>query len=138
MKTILLPARLENLESFTRYLSQFLTAHGFSGERVQEIELAAEEALVNIMRYAYPEKPGDLQIRCRAEADGALTLEFEDNGVGFDPTSLPDPDLELSISEREIGGLGVFLIRKMVNEVRYRRERDRNILTLVVRERRGA
>lgn len=137
MKTIRLPARIENLESFTRFLSEFLLANGFSGERVQEIELAAEEALVNVIRYAYPEKTGDLEIRCQDEGDGALTMEFEDSGVEFDPTSLPDPDLKLSISEREIGGLGVFLIRKMVNEVRHRREGDRNILTFVVRKRRG-
>ncbi|RJR31236.1 MAG: ATP-binding protein [Desulfobacteraceae bacterium] len=137
MKSIRLPARIENLENFTTFLSDFLNARGFPRERVQEIELAAEEALVNIIRYAYPEKPGDLEIRCRAGEDGALTMEFEDSGVDFDPTSLPDPDLTLSIAQREIGGLGVYLIRKMVNEVRHRREGERNILTFVVREKRG-
>jgi serine/threonine-protein kinase RsbW len=137
MKTIRLPALIENLESMTRFLSDFLAASGFPGERIQEIELAAEEALVNIIRHAYPEKPEDVEIRCRTERDGALTMEFEDTGVDFDPMSLPDPDLKLSVSEREVGGLGVFLIRKMVNEVRHRRDGDRNILTFVVRAKRG-
>lgn len=100
--------------------------------------MAAEEILVNVIRYAYPGGgPGEVEIRGRADSGDGVTLEFEDNGEPFDPTSLPQPDLNLSVSDREVGGLGVFLVRKMVNEIRYRREGDRNILTFVVRKSRG-
>ncbi len=64
-------------------------------------------------------------------------IEFRDQGIAFDPLSLPPPDLNSPLSERKIGGLGVFLIRKMINEVRYRRDGDQNVLTFFVREKRG-
>ena len=97
--------------------------------------MAAEEVLVNIIRYAYSEgSPGDVELRGRVVSEGEFMLEFEDGGVPFDPTSIPPPDVNLSLSRREPGGLGFFLVRKMVNEVRYRRERNRNILTFLMRK----
>lgn len=135
MKTIRLSARIASLDTLIQFVSDFLGANGFPGERIQEIEMAAEEVLVNIIRYAYPEgEPGEVEIRGRSESDHELILEFEDSGAPFDPTSIPEPDLNLSLSEREVGGLGVFLVRKMVNEVRYRRAGERNILTFFVRK----
>jgi serine/threonine-protein kinase RsbW len=135
MKNVRLPATMANLELLVRFVSEFLNANGFPGERIQEIEMAAEEVLVNIISYAYPEGgPGEVEIRGRADSEDELTLEFEDNGAPFDPTSSPQPALTLSLSDREVGGLGIFLVRKMVNEVRYRRKGDRNILTFLVRK----
>lgn len=64
-------------------------------------------------------------------------LEFEDGGVPFDPASLPPPDVNLPLCRREAGGLGGFLVGKMVDQVRYRRERDRNILTFLIRQKQG-
>lgn len=100
--------------------------------------MAVEEIVVNVTRYAYPEgEQGALEIRARAASGDDVILEFEDHGAPFDPTSLPPPDLNPSVSDREVGGLGVFLVRRMVNEVRYRRDGDRNILTFVIRKNRG-
>jgi serine/threonine-protein kinase RsbW len=135
MNDFRLPATMENLSNLMRFVADLLTKNGFPEQRVLEIEMAAEEVLVNIIRYAYPEQsPGEVELKGRALSEDEFMLEFEDGGVPFDPTSLPSPDVNLPLSRREPGGLGFFLIRKMVNEVRYRREKNRNILTFLIRK----
>jgi len=135
MKALRLPATMENLSDLMRFVTDLLTKNGFPEQRALEIEMAAEEVLVNIIRYAYSEgSPGDVELRGRVVSEDEFMLEFEDGGVPFDPTSIPPPDVNLSLSRREPGGLGFFLVRKMVNEVRYRRERNRNILTFLMRK----
>ena len=131
---IALPAKLESLEKLMRSISDCAKAQGFQEKRIREIELAAEEALVNIFNYSYPGRPGEVEVACKAEED-CFTVEIVDSGIPFDMTSLSDPDITLSTEERRIGGLGVFLIKKMVDEVRYRRENDRNILALIIKKR---
>ncbi|MBN2125466.1 MAG: ATP-binding protein [Deltaproteobacteria bacterium] len=133
-----LPAKLENLERFMDLVSAFASEMGFSGKRVQEVQLAVEEALVNVINYAYPEgTPDDVEVRCSADEEGRGIIEIRDRGIPFDGTSLSDPELDAPISERKVGGMGVYLIRKMANEVRYRREGDANILTLAFAGNRG-
>ncbi len=105
---------------------------GFSEKRIHQIELALEEALVNVFRYAYPESCGEVEVVCR-EKGGRLVIDIIDSGVPFDPGDVPDPDTKnCSIREKKLGGLGCFLIRKMADEVRYRREAGHNVLTLVL------
>ncbi len=128
-----MPAKLENLGRLMESVSDCAKSQGFGQEEIRKIELAAEEALVNIFRYAYPEGPGDVEMTCGADR-GRFTLEIIDSGIFFDPTAMPDPDVTSGIQERETGGLGVFFIRRMMDEVRYRRERDQNILTLVIQK----
>jgi serine/threonine-protein kinase RsbW len=132
-----LPARLENLQSFMKPVLNCAKTEGFDQKRIQEIELALEETLANIFNYAYPGTPGDVEINCKLET-GRLIIEIIDSGIPFDITSLSDPDLTADIEERKIGGLGVFLVKKMMDEVRYRREKDRNILNLIIKKRKRA
>ena len=127
-------ARLENLGRFIQSVSDCAKAQGFGREETSKIELAAEEALVNIFRYAYPERPGDVETTCKAD-QGRFTLEIIDSGIPFDPTAMPDPDVTAGIQEREAGGLGIFLLKKVMDEVRYRRENDQNIVTLIIQKR---
>lgn len=136
MKVLLslhLPAKLENLGRCKESVADCARAQGFDQKRIYEIELAVEETLVNIFNYAYPEPPGDIEINCKLE-NGRFIIEIIDSGIPFDMTSLTDPDLTADVEERKIGGLGIFLVKKMVDEVRYRREGDRNILTLAVKK----
>ena len=98
---------------------------------MNEVELATEEALINIIHYAYPERAGEVEIRYRKDGDTVLKLEIMDNGIPFDPLSLSEPDLAANLSDRKVGGLGVMLIREMAAEVRYRRDGDANVLTLI-------
>ncbi len=129
---------MENLPNLIRFVTDLLTKNGFPEQRALEIEMAAEEVLLNIILYAYSEgSAGEVELRGRALCEDEFMLEFEDGGVPFDPTSIPPPDVNLPLSRREVGGLGFFLVRKMVNEVRYRREKNRNILTFLIRKNRG-
>lgn len=126
-------AKLENLERLIRSVSVCARAQGFDRERISEIELATEEAFVNICNYSYPEKTGEVEISCKLD-DSHFIIEIIDSGIPFDITSLSVPDTSGDIDERRIGGLGVFFIKKMMDEVRYFRENERNILNLIVKK----
>ena len=116
-----------------QFVSDFAENHGFSQKRIQEIELATEEALVNIINYAYPGKlTGEVEVRCKMDNNTTIIIEILDAGIPFDFNSLSEPDLDATIAGRPIGGLGVFLIKKMADDVRYSREGEKNILTLIV------
>lgn len=129
---------MENLDRLMKSILGFLRGKGFPEERIQEVELASEEALVNIIRHGFPgREPGEVEVRCRTDDDEQVEIAFLDDGVPFDPTSRSRPDLDLPVEERQVGGLGVFLIRKLINETRYRREGGRNIFTWVVHRERG-
>ena len=129
---IKLPAKLENLGRWMEAVSECAREQGFDQKKIGKIELALEEALVNICNYSYPEEPGDVEVNCQ-EDDSRFIIEIIDSGNPFDMTSLPAPDLPSSIEERKIGGLGIFLIKRMVDEVRYRREGNFNILKLTIK-----
>lgn len=129
---IVLPAKLEHLQTFLDRISQCARGQGLPEKRIHEIELVVEEVLVNIFNYAYPEGDGEVTVICRTDEEGHLIIETIDNGLPFDPLSREDPDLTQDIAERQIGGLGVFLMKTLMDEVHYRRENDKNILTLIV------
>ena len=124
-------AKIEHLERLIAFVAGHAKMAGFTVNRINEIELAAEEVLVNIFQYAYPGTDGDVGIECRIEDDVRLVLVISDNGTPFNILEVPDPDVTADISDREIGGLGVFFVKEMVDEARYRRKGNSNILTLV-------
>ncbi|EKD40519.1 MAG: anti-sigma regulatory factor [uncultured bacterium] len=126
-----LRADLENLERTRTLVSECASAQHFGAARVSEIELALEEAFANICNYAYAGQPGEIEVNCFAE-DGGMVIELTDSGISFDITIVDDPDITADLSEREPGGLGIFLIRELIDEVVYRREGDKNILRLFV------
>jgi serine/threonine-protein kinase RsbW len=123
-------ARLENLNEFLSFIGSCAEKKGFNKDSLNRIHLVMEEALVNVMQHAYAEPAGQAEVRC-LESDGpALIIEIRDQGLSFDPLQLPQPDLKADIAERKIGGMGVFFIRKMTDQVRYHREDDTNVLGL--------
>ena len=126
---------LENLDAFRQMIAGFAAQIGFSDERIQEIVMATEEALVNIFNYAYPETADSVTVDCRFEDPDRFFIEISDQGAPFDLLSVPEPDLSATVSTRQIGGLGVFFIRKLMDEVRYRREGARNVLTFINKRR---
>lgn len=133
LTSLRMSAKLENLGTFIGSLSNCAKTQKFEQEKVSRMELAAEEALVNVFRYAYPEAPGDVEMTCKLEED-RFTIEIIDSGIPFDVTATPDPKVTGGVHEREPGGLGIFFIKKVMDEVRYRRENDRNILTLIIQK----
>lgn len=112
------------------FVSGLARERGFGPKRILEVELAAEEALVNILTYAYPEDPGDIEIACKEKGGPRLILEITDYGIAFDPLAFPVPDLLVELAIRRVGGLGVFFVRQMADHVEYRRTKDANVLTL--------
>ena len=98
------------------------------------MDIAVEEIFVNIASYAYENEPGKVTIRLRETEDPkGITVTFVDEGAPFDPVTRPDPDVTLSAKERSIGGLGIYLVKKSMDDVRYRYEGNLNILTLTKR-----
>jgi len=132
MSKIRLPAKIENLKRLIQFVLDCAKSQGFAKKRIQEIELATEEALVNIFIYAYPKHTGEVELRCKMDDDTRFVLEILDTGIPFNIHSISEPDLTENISERKIGGLGILLIRNMVDEVQYRRDGESNILTLII------
>ena len=96
-----------------------------------QINLALEEAVVNVMNYAYPEQEG-MPVRLNMQGDNTrLIFTLEDDGIPFNPTAdAKSPDITLSAEERPIGGLGIFLVKKIMSNVRYERLDNHNILTM--------
>ena len=94
------------------------------------LNLALEEAVSNVLLYAYP-KGVEPRVDLRAVVlDDRLEFTVSDSGVPFDPTSIPDPDLSVDLKDRPIGGLGIFLVRRIMDAVSYTRENDKNILSM--------
>jgi len=130
MSLIARPATLENLEELIQFVTTHARSNGFGPKRITEIQLAVEEALVNIMNYAYPGQTGQVKMACTVKNKNRFVVEVTDHGIPFDILSFEEPDLTSELSRRQVGGLGVFFIRKLANEVQYRRIQDKNILTL--------
>ncbi|MDD4240764.1 MAG: ATP-binding protein [Smithellaceae bacterium] len=130
-----MPARVESLHELLTFIRVEAKKRGFSESALGRIELVAEEALVNVFVHGYADGQGDVEVRCLVSDDPALTIEIHDRGVSFDPLSLADPDVHADLTKRKIGGMGVFLIRKMTDAVAYRREGNTNILTMTFRNR---
>ena len=97
-----------------------------------KIRLCSEEAVVNVVNYAYEGGNGFLDIETEA-AEGWFILKLKDAGTPFDPLSAPEPDITLAADEREIGGLGIFLCKQMMDEVHYAYEGGCNILTMKIK-----
>lgn len=125
-----LPATLASLQPLLAFVLSHAEAAGFGSDRLREIELVMEEVLVNVFNYAYPGEPGDVGVTCDVTTEGRLRIEIADAGVPFDPLNRNDPDLEVDLAERGIGGLGIFFVKRLIGDVRYRREGGQNILTL--------
>jgi anti-sigma B factor antagonist/stage II sporulation protein AA (anti-sigma F factor antagonist) len=132
LATITIPAHLESVARGMAFVVAWVTAAGLPPRRVSAIEIAAEEVLVNICRHAGVDRTGMVEIRCMRDGTHRLRIEFIDTGRPFDMLTLPAPDLLAEVNQRPVGGLGVWLIRTLVDTVTYRREGCRNILQLAV------
>jgi serine/threonine-protein kinase RsbW len=131
MTTITLPARIDSLPRGLALVVECAVAAGFPPQRVTEIELAVEEALANICFYAYPESSGEIEVRCTQDETRHFLIEFTDSGIPFDILARPAPDLTGDVAQRQIGGLGIPLIRALMDNVTYHRKGARNILRLM-------
>ena len=99
-----------------------------------KIRLSIEEAVENVVRYAYDGGRGWIEVGTELDAEGVmLTILLRDAGVPFNPLEIPDPDITLSAEERKIGGLGIFLCKKLMDHIEYKYEDGCNVLTMYKR-----
>ncbi len=128
---ITLHNRVEELRRLEEFVNEFVLEKRLPDCNLFELNLVLEEVFTNIVFYAFRDKEEHHIYITMEHQDGGLYITVEDDGIPFDPTLREPPsDLDKSVEEREVGGLGIHLVRNLMQEVTYRREGERNILTL--------
>ncbi|HRQ23509.1 MAG TPA: ATP-binding protein [Anaerolineales bacterium] len=128
------PARFEFLDEIRNFIAQVAREGGFSDKMIYSLQLAADEAASNIIEHAYAGvSDAHLDITCDMNGD-EIVITMKDQGMPFDPSGVKEPNLTADLSERQIGGLGVYLMRKIMDTVRYESNpRNGNLLTMIKR-----
>ena len=128
-----LNADINEIPGVSAALEEVMQVHSFSAEEILDTQLAVEEAMTNIISHGYEGRAGTVRISGHA-VSGKIEIRIEDSAPPFNPLLVPDPDCSSAIRDRSIGGLGIFLIRRVMDEVTYRHEQGKNILTLIKRK----
>ena len=133
MPKITYPANFEFLDEIRNFVAEVARHGGFNDKEIYSLQLAADEAASNIIEHAYEGIPnGFLDITCDMKGD-AIIITMRDEGISFDPSKVKQPNLKANLSERQIGGLGVYLMRKLMDDVHYESVGKSNTLTMIKR-----
>ena len=131
MKELTIGARTDNLDQVIAFVDESLEAADCSMKAQMQIDVAVEEIFVNSAQYAYAPAEGEAVIRLDTEKDpGAVTITFIDSGVPFNPLAVEEPDVTLSAKDRKVGGLGIFMVKRSMDDVAYEYADNKNILTI--------
>ncbi len=131
MNSMTVPATLEQLESVQKFIGWHLEAADCPPKTEIQIQVAVEELYVNIAHYAYGPQGGWATIRCAVEASPRrIVIQFRDRGKPFNPLAKEDADTTLTAEERQIGGLGILMVKKSMDAVRYDYVGGQNVLTI--------
>ena len=128
-KTLRIAAEVGKLTDVLFFIDTLLADAGCPMKAPMQIDVALEELFVNIAHYAYPNSAGDAEIDVNVTQE-YIEITLTDSGIPYDPLAKPDPDITLSAAERAIGGLGIFMSKKLMDEISYKREDGKNILTI--------
>ncbi len=120
----------KNLEPVISFLEENLESLGCPFKEEQQMCIAVEELFINIVNYAYPESAGPADVEIQELPDRVIEVILRDGGVPFNPLELKDPDITLKAEDRQIGGLGIYMVKKSMDEVTYHYENGQNILIL--------
>lgn len=129
-KSIILANDISEISRLYEFVEEVGNDFELSPDIVFNLNLVLEEAVVNIINYAYPKEEHESIYLSARMHEGSIVLVLTDTGKEFDPTAAPEADVTLSADDRQIGGLGIFLIRQIMNEVKYERIEGKNVLTL--------
>ena len=131
MTELTVAATVENIDTVTDFVNEQLEALDCPMKAQMQIDIAIDELFGNIAHYAYNPKVGQATVRVEViENPLAVTITFIDNGVPYDPLAKADPDTTLSAEEREIGGLGIYMVKKSMDDITYEYKDGQNILTI--------
>ena len=131
MKELTIAATVENIETVTAFVDEQLEALDCPMKAQMQIDIAIDELFGNIAHYAYNPDVGEATVRVEVIEDPlSVVITFIDGGVPYDPLAAADPDTTLSAEERTIGGLGIFMVKKSMDDISYEYRNGQNILTI--------
>ena len=126
MNELIIEAKLENINAVLDFVDERIND---CSQKIQNhIRIAVDEIFSNIAHYAYHPEVGGVTVRVVVNEN--ITIEFEDSGAAYDPLSAENPNIKQTAEEREIGGLGIFMVKNLMDSVKYRREGNKNVLTI--------
>ena len=131
MKELTVEAKTTNIEAVTDFVNEQLEALDCPMKAQMQIDIAIDELFGNIAHYAYNPEIGKATVRVEVTEDPlAVTITFIDNGVPYDPLAKADPDTTLRAEERDIGGLGIYMVKKSMDDITYEYKDGQNILKI--------
>ena len=131
MKEMTIDAAIENIPAVTAFVDEQLEQYDCPVKAQMQIDIAIDELFSNIAYYAYTPKSGKATVRVEVtENPMAVVITFIDNGIPYDPLTKADPDITKSADEREIGGLGIFMVKKSMDDISYEYKNGQNILKI--------
>ena len=131
MAEITLAATLDNLDKVLAFIDGQMELAGCPARLMTQVDMAVEEIFVNIARYAYHPEEGEASVRCGAGGEPfRVIVGFADSGRPFNPLEHEDPDVTVNAEQRQIGGLGIYMAKKLMDEIEYEYRDGKNILTL--------
>ena len=131
MAEITVTAAVEQLDAVLDFVNGQLEQAGCTARLMAQVDMAVEEIFVNIARYAYHPAEGEARIRCEAGGEPfRITVGFADRGRPFNPLEREDPDVTLDAGQRPVGGLGILMAKRLMDDIRYEYRDGQNILTL--------
>ena len=131
MKELRIDAKIENLDKVLAFLDTELENIDCPMKEQMQLDVAVEEIFVNIASYAYQPGEGDALIQLeKLEGPDRIVVTFTDSGIPYDPLAKEDPDVTLSAEERQIGGLGIYMVKKSMDEMAYEYKDEKNILKI--------
>lgn len=131
MKELLIDATVENIETVTAFVNEQLAALDCPMKSQTQIDIAIDELFGNIAHYAYNPEVGPVTVRVEVTGDPiTVIITFIDHGIPYDPLKKEDPNITLSAEEREIGGLGIYIVKKSMDDITYEYKDGQNILKI--------
>ena len=131
MKELIIDATVENIKKVTEFVDEQLEMLNCPMKAQMQIDVAIDELFSNIAYYAYHPEVGEATVRVEVtEEPLAVIITFIDNGAPYDPLTSADPDISLSAEERQIGGLGIYMVKKSMDEISYEYQKGQNILKI--------
>ena len=132
MKRMNVDATVQNIDPVTEFICTELKTCGCGDRALLQIAVAIDEIFGNIAHYAYAGEKGCVDVQVDVQ-NGLAEITFTDEGVPFDPLKSEDPDVTLNVEDRDIGGLGIFLVKKTMDSLEYERRDGRNVLKFTKR-----